>query len=199
MWIWVIARSLLAGGVCAAWLGLAAPASAATGSGGGQAYKVTVTTVETSSDGGSTYTTLFSGSQEIDIASATAGAVAAGICSGVKLSPATYNRIRVTIGSALKAKGYVNISGVTHYTDGGTDADAFSQAAGNNNPPSSGFTESTFTIPAGNRTSIDTVSIVVTETNSPTVKVAFDTTGVFINGGGNPSVGPPVVTMTTTN
>lgn len=197
MWMWVIVRSLLAGGVCAAWLGLAAPAGAATGSGGGQAYKVTVTTVETSSDGGSTYTMLFSGSQEMDIAAANAGAVAASLVSGVQLSPATYNRIRVTIGATMKAKGYVNISGVTHYTSGGTDAGAFSQAAGNDSPPSSGFVESTFTVPSGNRTSVDTVSIVVTPTNAPTVKVAFNTAGVFINSGGNPSLGPPTVTITT--
>ncbi|MBI4342057.1 MAG: hypothetical protein HY599_01675 [Candidatus Omnitrophica bacterium] len=197
MRMWVIARSLLAGGVCVAWLGLATPASAATGDGGGQVFKVTVTTVETSSDGGSTYTTLFSGSQEIDIAATNAGAVAASLVSGVQLAPATYNRIRVTIGATMKAKGYVNIAGVTNYTDGGTDAGAFSQAVGNNNPPSSGFEESTFTIPSGNRTSIDTVSIVVTPTNAPTVRVAFNTAGVFINSGGNPSLGPPTVTITT--
>jgi len=71
-------RSLLLLGGCAWWFGCAMSAGAATGSGGGQAFKITVTTVEISSDSGSTYTTLFSGSQEMDIAAANAGAVAAG-------------------------------------------------------------------------------------------------------------------------
>jgi hypothetical protein len=193
----MIARMGLAGGLCAWWLGVAAAAGAATGDGGGQVYKITITTIEMSSDSGSTYQTVFSGSQEIDIAAANAGAVAASLVSGVTLPAATYNRVRVTIGGTLNAKGYVNISGLTYYTDGGTDAGAFTAVAGNDNPPSSGFTESAFTIPVANRTSIDAVSIVVTSTSSSTVQVAFNTAGTFVNSGGLPSVGAPTVTITT--
>ena len=97
-------------------------------------YKITITTIEISDDGGSTYTTLFSGSQEVDIAAVNAGAVAGGLISGVDLPDGTYNAIRATVGDTITVKGYVNIRGTTHYTDGGADAAAFSQAVGNDNP-----------------------------------------------------------------
>ena len=179
-------------------LGLPRVAAAATGDGGGQVYKVTITTIEISDDGGSTFTTIFSGSQEIDVAAVDAGAIAAGLVSGVDLADGTYNAIRATVADTIQVKGYVNISGTTHYTDGGTDAAAFSQAAGNDNPPSdSTFAESTFGLGGPQSQTTTGLSIVMSPETSPVVTVAFNTADVVFNDGGNPSVRAPTVTITT--
>lgn len=145
-------------------------------------YTVTVTKLEMSKDNGTTYTTLFSGSQAINIASASAGAVAAGLASGVVLDAGTYTLCRVTLGSSLIVKGYVTVAGTTFYTDGAT----FTGVAGNS--PGAGYTESTFTI--SNPVQSYTVSIVMQPGGSSTTTVKFNTAGVVIAG---PSIGAPSV------
>lgn len=172
-------------------------AQAATGNGGGQVYKVTITTIEISNDGGSTYTTIFSGSKEIDIAAVDAGATAAGLVSGVDLPDGTYNTIRATVGSSIKVKGYVNIGTTTYYTDGGTDSGAFSTAVGADNPPTdSSFAESTFNLGGPQSATTTGLNMVMTPETSSVVTVAFDTTGVITQNGVSPSVGAPTVTVT---
>ncbi|MBI3324887.1 MAG: hypothetical protein HYZ92_06365 [Candidatus Omnitrophica bacterium] len=175
--------------------GLEGLAQAASGDAAGT-YTVTVTKVEISKDGGSTYTTLFSGSSDINIASVNAGAAAAGLVGGVILAPGTYDTIRVTIGGSLQLKGYVNNGSTTIYTNGGTDTGAFSTNTAAANTPGSDYATSTFTIPAGSRTSTSSVSIPVSPGASPTVRVTFDTSGVITQSGGIPSVGAPSVTVT---
>ena len=160
-------------------------------------YTVTITKVETSKDGGTTYTTIFSGSQDINIASVSAGAVAAGLASGAALDVGTYDTIRVTIGSTLKAKGYVNNSGNTVYTNGGTDGSASSTNGGVTNTPGSDYAISTYTIPSANRTSTTSgLSITVQVGKSPTCTVKFDTSGVLSVVGGGIVPGAPSVTIT---
>ena len=173
----------------------AGTAEAASGNADGT-YTVTVTKIEMSKDAGATYVTVFSGSQAINIASASAGATAASLVSGVALAPGTYTHVRVTIGATMTAKGYVNISGSTWYTDGGTDSGAFSSNAGNDTPGAD-YAISTFTIPEANRTTTDTsLSMTVRAGGAgPTCGVSFDTSGVIINNGGSPSLGAPTVTM----
>ncbi len=181
------------------WIGLhllagAVPAQAATGDAAGT-YTVTVTQVEMSSDGGGSYTTIFSGSKEINIASANAGAVAASLASGVTLPPALYNRIRVTLAQNLQLKGFVNDGATTFYTN--NDSDGFGLNLGAADTPGADYAISTFTIPAGNRVNTITVSINIPATGSaPTVRVNFDTTGVLTVSGSIPSVGAPTVTVT---
>lgn len=175
-----------------AWLALgAAQVEAASGNADGT-YTVTVTMVEMSKDSGATYTTVFSGSQSINIASVSAGSVAAGLVSGVTMDAGTYDRVRVTLGSTLQLKGYVNNGGTTIYTDGST----FSTNGAAADTPGGAYAISTFTIPANSRTDINTVSIVVPPAGSPTVNVTFDTSGVITQSGGVPSVGSPTVTVT---
>ena len=176
---------------------VAQEAQAASGDADGT-YTVTVTKVEISKDNGSTYTTLFDGSQAINIASASAGAVAASLATGVALAPGTYTTVRTTIGSTMQIKGYLNISGSTWYTNGGTDSNGFSVNAGVTNTPGSSYAIAIFTIPAANRTSTQSgFSIAVTTGGSAsTTRIAFDTSGVITNSGGTPTIGPPSVTIT---
>ena len=160
-------------------------------------YTVTVTKVEASKDGGTTYTTIFSGSQDINIASVSVGAVAAGLASGAVLDVGTYTIIRVTIGSTLRAKGYVNNAGNTVYTNGGTDGSASSTNGGVLNTPGADYAISTYTIPAANRTNTTSgLSITVQVGTSPTCTVKFDTSGVLSVIGGGVVPGAPVVTIT---
>lgn len=182
---------------CSAALVGTGTAEAASGDADGT-YAVTVTTVEVSKDGGTTYTTMFSGSQAINIASASAGATAASLVSGAALTPGTYTIVRVTIGSTMTVKGYLNISGSTWYTSGGTDSGAFGVNAGVTSTPGSDYAISTFTIPSANR--VNTTSglsiTVAADGSAPTVNVTFDTSGVISNSSGTPTLGAPTVTMT---
>ena len=160
-------------------------------------YTVTITKVETSKDSGTTYTTIFSGSQDINIASVNAGTVAAGLASGAALDVGTYDTVRVTIGTTLRAKGYVNNAGNTVYTNGGTDGSASSTNGGVSNTPGSDYAVSTYTIPTANRTSTTSgLSIVVQVGTSPTCTVKFDTSGVLSVVGGGVVPGAPTVTIT---
>ena len=177
-------------------LGVPGQARAATGDADGT-FTVTVTLVEISKDGGATYTTLFSGSKEINIASANAGAVAAGLASGVALTPGTHNRVRVTIGSTLQIKGFVNNGAGTGTLYTNNDADGFDLNASAINTPGSDYAISTLAIPAENRVDTVTVSIVVpAEGSPPTVRINFDTQGVLSASGNNPSINDPAVTVT---
>ena len=174
------------------WLALgAARVEAASGNADGT-YTVTVTMVEVSKDSGTTYTTVFNGSQSINIASVSAGAVAAGLVSGVTMDAGTYDRIRVTIGGTLQLKGYVNNGATTIFTDGST----FSTNGAAADTPGGTYAVSSFAIPADSRTSTQTVSIPVQPGGAPTVSVAFDTSSVLTQSGGTPSVGAPIVTVT---
>ena len=181
--------------VVVCWTGGLSGVEAASGDADGT-YTVTITKVEVSKAGGTTYTTLFSGSQDINIASVSAGAVAAGLASGAALDVGTYDTVRVTIGSTLRAKGYVNNAGSTVYTNGGTDGSASSTNGGVTDTPGSGYAVSTYTIPAANRTSTTSgLSIVVQIGKSPTVAVKFDTTGVLSVSSGIIIPGAPAVTI----
>ena len=160
-------------------------------------YTVTITKVEASKNGGATYTTIFSGSQDINIASVTAGAVAAGLASGAALDVGTYDTVRVTIGATLKAKGYVNSGGSTVFTNGGTDGSASSTNGGVTDTPGSTYAISTYTIPAANRTNTTSgLSMKVQVGKSPTVTVQFDTSGVLSVSSGVIIPGAPTVTIT---
>ncbi len=183
--------ALLAGGVAMGLLLGGELAHAASGNADGT-YTVTITKVEVSKDSGTTYTTIFNGSQDINIASVDAGAVAAGLANGVTVDAGTYDRVRVTIGSTLNVKGYVNNGATTIYTDGNT----FSTNIAAANTPGGTYAVSTFTIPVASRVNVNTTSITVGTGSSPTVDVAFDTSGVIIQAGGVPSIGAPTVTVT---
>lgn len=157
-------------------------------------YTVTVTKVEASLDGGTTYTTLFSGSQLINIASVTAGATAAGLVNGVDFPVGTCNRVRVTIGDTLLAKGWVNSGGSTFYTSGGVNGT--STIAGNDNTGAvSNYTASTYTIPEANRVSVKTVSIPIVKGTATSIQVKFDTSGVLSYNGVVVIPGEPLVTI----
>ena len=162
-------------------------------------YTVTITKIEMSSNGGSSYMTLFSGSSDINIASASAGAVAAGLVSGADVPPGAYNRIRVTLSSILRLKGFVNNTGAgtTLYSNGGTDGTGFSGAVGLNNTTASDYTTSTFTIPSESRVPEFSVSIAIPSGGATgTVRISFDTSGVITQSGGTPSVRAPSVSVT---
>ena len=186
----------LIGVILYGWLSSAVLAEAASGDADGT-YTVTITKLETSKDSGVTYTTLFEGSQAVNIASVSAGSIAAGLVNGVNLDVGTYDRVRATIGATLLLKGYVNNGATTIYTNGGTDGNGFSTNGGAANTPGSDYGTSTFTIPAGSRTSTTSgLSIQIQPGIAPTVTVQFDTTGVMTQSGGIPSVGAPSVTIT---
>ncbi len=185
--------------LAAGWAGLllwnAGPAWAASGNADGT-YTVTVTKVETTKDGTS-FTTLFEGSQDINIAAANAGAVAASLASGVSLAPGTYTQVRVTIGGTLRLKGYVNNGATTIFTNGGADTAAFSTNSSAADTPGGTYAISSFAIPAANRTNTQSVTIIVPAGGSPpTARISFDTSGVITQSGGIPSVGAPSITMT---
>ncbi len=192
-----LGRTMLIGwiSVAAVFIGLGL-AEAASGDADGT-YTVTITKVEVSKNGGTTYTTIFSGSQDINIASVSAGAVAAGLASGAALDVGTYDTVRVTIGATLRAKGYVNNAGNTVYTNGGTDGSASSTKGGVLNTPGSDYAVSTYTIPPANRTNTTSgLSMTVQIGKSPTVTVKFDTSGVLSVVGGGIVPGAPLVTIT---
>lgn len=170
-------------------------AQAASGDADGT-FTVTITLVEISKDGGATYTTLFSGSKEINIAAANAGAVAAGLATGAALAPGTYNRVRTTIGSTLKIRGYVNNGGGTGTLYTNNDADGFDLNVSAINTPGGDYAISTLAVPAENRVDTATVSIVVPAEGSPAkVQINFDTTGVLSAVGNVPSLNDPTVTI----
>ncbi len=167
------------------------PCEAASGDADGT-YTVTVTKIELSTDG-TNFITVFDGSSAINIASVTAGAQAAGLVSGAAVPPGTYTTVRTTIGANLLIKGYINIGGTTFYTN--NDSDGFGSAAGNDNQNQPDYAISTFAVPAANRTSSQSFTITVPKGGPPpTMRVAFDTSGTLINAGGNPSLGPPSIT-----
>ena len=161
-------------------------------------YTVTVTKIELSKDGGASFTTVFEGSQAVNLRAVNAGAVAAGLVSGVTLEEGTYNTVRTTIGQNLLLKGYVNNAGAgtSIYTDGGTDGAAFTTLAGLDNTTAADYSIATFTIPAASRTQSFGVSIAVQTGVAHTVTVKFDTAGVITQAGGIPTVGAPSVTVT---
>lgn len=70
-------------------------------------YRVTITKVELSSDGGATFITVCSGSATFDLASVTAGAKAGSCFSGPSpLAPnTTYNRLRTTLSCTIALQG----------------------------------------------------------------------------------------------
>ena len=178
-------------------LGAATWAEAASGAADGT-YTVTITLIEVSKDGGATYTTLFSGSQAVNIASASAGATVAGLASSVALEPGTYDTVRVTLDSTLLLKGYVNFGATTIYTN--NDADGFDNNSGGgadrtDNGPTA-YAVSTFTIPAVDRTQTLTgLSLPVSPASPRTCIVTFNTAGVITQSGGTPSVGAPSVSI----
>ncbi len=174
----------------------AAPeAQAASGDADGT-FTVTISQVEISKDGGASYTTLFSGSKEINIAAANAGAVATGLASGVALSPGTYNQVRVTIGATLQIKGFVNNGAGTGTLYTNNDADGFDLNNTAINTPGGDYAVSTLPIPASQRVDTMAVSIVIpSEGSPPTVRVNFDTSGVLSATGDTPSINDPTVTI----
>ena len=178
-------------------LGAATRAEAASGAADGT-YTVTITLIEVSKDGGATYTTLFSGSQAVNIASASAGATVAGLASSVALEPGTYNTVRVTLGASLLLKGYVNFGTTTIYTN--NDADGFDNNSGGGadrtDNGSTAYAVSTFTIPTVNRTQTLTgLSLSVSPASPRTCTVVFNTASVITQSGGTPSVGAPSVSI----
>lgn len=186
-------RAVVVGWVVASLAVASGTTEAASGDADG-IYTVTVTKVELSKDSGATFTTVFEGSQSINIASATAGAVAAGLVSGTALDAGTYTHVRVTIGSTLQFKGYVNNGATTLYTDGGTDTDAFSTNIAAASTPGGDYAVATFSIPSANRTDTTTgLSIQVLPGQARTVRIVFDTSSVLTQSGGIPSLSPPDV------
>lgn len=160
----------------AVWLLAMGPAQAASGDADGT-YTVTITKLELSTDG-TTFITVFEGSQAINIASANAGAVAAGLVNGVTLAAGTYTTVRVTLGANLLAKGYVNNGADTVYTD--NSANGSTTNSGVNNTPGADYAISTYAIPQANRTNtITNMSFLVEPGVSRTVKVIFNTSGVL--------------------
>lgn len=185
----------LALGLLAAWPGAEAGTTDADGT-----YTVTITRIELSKDSGASYTTVFSGSQAVNIASANAGAAVAGLVSGVELDPGSYDRSRVTLGATLLAKGYVNSGGNTFYTDGGTETGAgesTTQIAGQNNTTAADYTASTYTIPVADRTQVVTFSspVSVSKDDPRTVIVTFNTAGVLSLSGTAVVPGAPSVSV----
>ena len=126
-------------------------------------YTVTITKVEISKDSGTTYITIFEGSQAINIAAANAGAVAAGLASGVTLDTGVYDRVRVTLAATMQVKGFVNSGANTLYTDGDTEDGAGASTSSNPgaNSPGANYAASTYTIPAPSRINVKTASITV--------------------------------------
>lgn len=182
----------------AGWLlGAATLAEAASGGADGT-YTVTMTLIEVSQNGGASYTTLFSGSQVVNIASANAGATVAGLADSVELPEGTYDTVRVTLGSSLLLKGYVNFGTTTIYTN--NDADGFDNNAGGganrtDNGPTA-YAVSTFTIPVADRIqTITGLSLPVAKDKPRTCIVTFNTASVLTQSGGTPSVGAPSVTI----
>ncbi len=92
-------------------------------------YKVTVQKFEASTDGGTTWITIKQQNQEMDIASVTAGQVAAGYVSDIGIPVGTYNRIRVTVSATFKMQGfaYYSSDNRTYFTTASGD----SSVAGN--------------------------------------------------------------------
>ena len=178
-------------------LGAATWTEAASGAADGT-YTVTITLIEVSKDGGATYTTLFSGSQAVNIASASASATVAGLADRVALEPGTYDTVRVTLDSTLLLKGYVNFGTTTIYTN--NDADGFDNNSGGgadrtDNGPTT-YAVSTFTISTVNRTQTFTgLSLLVSPASPRTCIVTFNTAGVITQSGGTPSVGAPSVSI----
>ena len=182
-------------GVAWGLMGIAGGVEAVSGDADGT-YTITITTIEVSKDGGANYTTLFSGSQLVNIASAAAGAAVSGLVSHAGLEEGTYNTVRVTIGATLQLKGFVNFGTTTIYTN--NDADGFGDNGGGGaNSPGSDYAASTFTIPVASRTQTFTgLSLPVDSDNPRTCVVSFDTAGVITQSGGTPSVGSPSVSIT---
>jgi len=174
------------------WLGTSPAWSASTDADG--TYSVTVTKIELSTDGGTTYSTIFEGSQLVNIASANAGAVVASLVDGGSLEYGVYDTVRTTIGANLVAKGYVNDGADTVYTDGSNNT---TRNVGTTDTPAAGYDSSTFTIPVANRTIVTTPASPITCSQgvSPIVTVSFDTSGVLSVSGTAVVPGAPTVSI----
>lgn len=133
-------------------------------SGTPEIYKVRITKFELSSDNGTTWVTVFSGTSDwIDIASVTAGQKAGEFFSRLQVAPGTYNKVRVTVSATFRMKGSVAYSGNTYYTS----ASGATTTAAN-------YAEQDITIPSGNPTSEETMTITVGTGSTPKiVRVSF--------------------------
>lgn len=188
--IWLILLATALWGL----VGITSPVEAATGDADG-IYTVTMLKVEVSKNSGSTYTAIFNGSSNVNIAAAGAGSRVAGLASGAALEPGTYDRVRVTLGANLLLKGFVNDGTTTFYTN--NDSDGFGLNLNAANTPGTDYATSTFTIPSGSRLQTFTTSITMSEGGvSPTIRISFDTSGVLTVSGNTPAVGAPTVSIT---
>ena len=174
-------------------------AEAASGDAAGT-YTVTITKVEVSKDSGTTYTTIFEGSQAINIAAANAGAVAAGLANGVTLEAGVYDRVRVTLAATMQVKGFVNSGANTLYTDGDTEDGMGASTSSNpgTSSPGASYAASTYTIPEPSRTNIKTASITVEASKPTIVDIAFDTSGTLSETNPN-AISPSAPTVTITS
>lgn len=147
-------------------------------------YKVTLKKLEVSTNGGTTWITLKEADQEMDIASVTAGQVAAGYVSNAALPVGTYNRMRVTISATFKMQGfaYYNTNDRTYFTTAGGD----SNVTGNVSDTSqfSGYAEQGITVPGQTQLQsefdLSSTPMTITMGGTQKAKVSFDVTNTLL-------------------
>lgn len=174
------------------------------GTGTPETYKVSLAKFELSSDGGSTYITIFEGTSDyMDIASVTAGQSAGNFLSGLSVLDGTYTHVRVTPSSVMKMKGSAVSGATTYYTTAGTTA-VGAHTGSTATTTAANLAEGTMTLSAGTITAtVNALSPNITVKNgvaNHSVRVSFnvsDTLDMYDNGGNEAFLpGVPSVTMT---
>lgn len=82
-------------------------------------YKVIVKDCQMSTDGGTTWVTLWTTGIEMDVASAAKGAEVLKFVQNLVIPSGTYNRLRYTVDKLMKVTGSVAHGGFTYYTSTG--------------------------------------------------------------------------------
>ena len=146
-----------------------------------QTYKVSITKLEISNDGGSTYITLFEGASDyIDIASVSAGQAAGNFFAGLSVPDGTYTHVRATPSATFKMKGSVSYSGTTYYTIAG----------GSTSTTAADMVEATINVQGTMTGTAQTLSPAITVKNGVAnhkVRIEFNvsnTLGLWVTGGG---------------
>lgn len=108
------------------------PAQTIVATGTPTAFKVIIKQFELSSNGGQTYTTVYQGDLEVDLATVNVGSFAETIAQEVSIAAGAYDKGRITVSCTFKLKGSLTHQGTTFVTtaSGGTSTNAADLAEG---------------------------------------------------------------------
>jgi hypothetical protein len=156
---------MLAGAVLCAFSSVAATASAQTAPiafGVPASFKVVVKNCQLSTDGGTTWMTLWTTGIAVNVAAVARGQEILRFVQNLQVPSGTYNRLRYTVDATMRITGSVAYGGATYYTStGATD------------PTTGPAVEFTFTDPRGDTTWTHTINVTAVAGGNAYARINF--------------------------